>query len=146
MKTSIRSLIIDDEIANHNVLQNLLGRHCDDVIVCGNAFTAEEGRALIAQQSPDLVFLDIKMPGMGGFEMLELVDKICFDVIFITGFSEYAIQAFEFNAVDYVLKPIDYTRLIIAVERAKERIMFKKGQENGRIIHFIRSFWTSNLK
>lgn len=139
MTTTIRSLIIDDEIANHNVLQNLLGRHCDYVIVCGNAFTAEEGRALIAQQSPDLVFLDIKMPGMGGFEMLKLIDKICFDVIFITGFSEYAIQAFEFNAVDYVLKPIDYTRLIIAVERAKERIMFKKGQENSRIIHFIRS-------
>lgn len=139
MKTNIRSLIIDDEPANHLVLENLLGRHCTQVQICGNAFSAAEGCALIAQHCPDLIFLDIKMPGVSGLEMLRLIEEIHFDVIFISGFDEYAIQAFEFNAVDYVLKPIDYVRLITAVERAEERIRHKKGRINNPVIHFIRS-------
>lgn len=139
MTATIRCIIVDDESAVHNVLKNLLGRHCPGVLVCGSAFSAEEGAALIQRELPDLVFLDIKMPGLSGFEMLQLIGQLNFDVIFISGFSEYAIQAFEFNAVDYVLKPIDYTRLITAVDRAAERIQYRKGAANSRIIHFIRS-------
>ncbi len=139
MTTPIRSLIIDDELANHSVLQNLLSRHCPHITICGNAFSAEEGLMLIAQHRPDLIFLDIKMPRVSGFDMLRTMEHIPFEVIFISGFDEYAIQAFEFNAVDYVLKPIDYTRLTAAVTRAGERLGYRKKQDNSAIIHFIRS-------
>lgn len=139
MKVNIKSLIIDDEPANHIVLQNLLGRHCPQVALCGNAFSAGEGRTLIETHRPELVFLDVKMPGANGFDMLRLIGDICFEVIFISGFDEYAIQAFEFNAVDYVLKPIDYTRLTAAVARAAERLQHKQDKQNTKIIHFIRS-------
>lgn len=139
MEINIRSLIIDDEPANHIVLQNLLSRHCPQVTICGNAFSAEEGRLLIEEHHPELIFLDVKMPETSGFDMLRMIEDICFDVIFISGFDEYAIQAFEFNAVDYVLKPIDYTRLTAAVGRASERLKHKQEQHNTKIIHFIRS-------
>lgn len=139
MKTKINAIIVDDELANHSVLGTLLARHCPQVTIAGNAFSADEGCKIIARQQPDLVFLDIKMPGVNGFEMLRMIEQINFDVIFISGFDEYAIQAFEFNAVDYVLKPIDYTRLITAVERAGERIRHKKGPDANPILHFIRS-------
>lgn len=138
MKSTIRSIIIDDEPANQQVLQNLLGRYCHDVSVVGSACSAEEGYSLIREQNPDLVFLDIRMPGRSGFDMLRSIGEIRFDVIFISGFDEYAIQAFEFNAVDYVLKPIDYTRLVKAVARATERISRKK-ERNDPIIHFVHS-------
>lgn len=139
MENIIRSLIIDDEPANHQVLQNLLERHCPQVKLCGSAFSAGEGRQLIGQHCPDLVFLDVKMPSVSGFDMLRAMDNIRFEVIFISGFDEYAIQAFEFNAVDYVLKPIDYARLVTSVSRACERLKHRKEQDNSQIIHFIRS-------
>lgn len=135
----IRSIIVDDEAAVHSVLINLLGRHCPNVNICGSAYSAEEGAALVKEQSPQLVFLDIKMPALSGFEMLDLIDNVGFDVIFISGFNDYAVKAFEINAVDYVLKPIDYTRLVAAVERAHDRIQNRKNLKNSHIIHFIRS-------
>lgn len=137
MEQPLRSIIIDDEPANHTVITELLARHCPLVIVTGCAFSADEGNELIARQRPDIVFLDIKMPGRSGFDMLRRIGELRFEVIFISGFDEYAIQAFEFNAVDYVLKPVDYTCLVRAVNRAADRIALKKN--NDHVIRFIHS-------
>lgn len=136
MMTKIRSVIIDDELANRNLLDSLLKKHCLDIEVMGLAESADEGFKLIKEIKPDLVFLDIKMPGKTGFDLLKMFDKINFNVIFVSGFDQYAIQAFEFNAVDYILKPIDYTKLIVAVNKTLERISQKN---NHNIIHFIHS-------
>lgn len=137
MEQLLRSIIIDDEPANHTVITELLTRHCPQVRVTSCAFSADEGIELIARHKPHIVFLDIKMPGRSGFDMLRRIGELHFEVIFISGFDEYAIQAFEFNAVDYVLKPIDYTCLVRAVNRAADRIALKKHNEN--IIQFIHS-------
>ncbi|XZF12758.1 LytR/AlgR family response regulator transcription factor [Chitinophagaceae bacterium MMS25-I14] len=143
--TIIRSIIIDDEPANHSVLQQLLQRHCPGVTIEGHAYTAAEGLELLRTKAPELLFLDVKMPGTSGIEMLQAVDEINFDVIFISGFDEYAIQAFEFNAVDYVLKPVDYVRLKKAVDRALERKMSRNG-DHRHIIRFIQSADTAGEK
>lgn len=132
----MKSLIIDDEAANRNVLNSLLGTHCPGIEVLGFAESAAEGFELITRLQPDLVFLDIRMPDKTGFDLLRMFEKISFNVIFVSAFDQYAIQAFEFNAIDYILKPIDYAKLVSAVKRAEERINEKK---NNPIIHFIHS-------
>jgi two-component system, LytTR family, response regulator len=133
----IRSIIIDDEAANRSLLYNLLLKHCPSVEVIGTGASAEEGYALITEQQPDLVFLDIRMPEQSGFELLRLFKEISFHLIFVTAFDEYAIKAFEFNAVDYILKPIDQTKLIISVNRVNNLIRLNENQSG--IVHFIRS-------
>src|SRR6218665_1423978 len=132
----MKAIIIDDESANRNVLANMLNDHCRNIEVTGFAESADDGYRLISETRPDLVFLDIKMPGKSGFDMLRMFEKINFNVIFVSGFDQYAVQAFEFSAVDYILKPIDYSKLISAVNRAEEQIAQKN---NNHIIHFIHS-------
>lgn len=133
----IRSIIIDDETANRSLLDNLLRKHCPSVEVLGTAASAEEGYLLITEQQPDLVFLDIRMPQQSGFDLLRLFEEIPFHLIFVTAFDEYAIKAFEFNAVDYILKPIDYTKLMLSVNRVEKRIHLN--EDRSSIVHFIRS-------
>lgn len=131
-------ILVDDEPGNRSVLSTYLSKYCPDIEKVGEAESADTTFELINKVKPDLVFLDVKMPRKSGFELLRMFDKITFDVIFITAFDEYAIQAFEFNAIDYVLKPIDYQRLISAVTKAKTRYEQKKPQwEN--ILHIVHS-------
>ena len=121
----IRSIIIDDEPANRELLEQLLKKHCSSIDVCGSGASTAEGYELILAHRPDLVFLDIRMPGEDGFDLLRMFEKPEFNVIFVTSYDEYAVKAFEFNAVDYILKPLDYTRLIRSVEKAVEQIRLK---------------------
>lgn len=132
----ISTLIIDDESANLNVLFAMLKKYCPNLDVKGLANSADEGYELIREQKPELVFLDIKMPGKNGFDLLRMFSSIDFQVIFVSGFDQYAIQAFEFSAIGYILKPIDHTRLTAAVSKAEELIRQKN---NDNIIHFIHS-------
>lgn len=132
----IKSIIIDDESANRLVLESFLEKHCSSIDVIGSAESAEEGYRLICELTPDLVFLDVRMPGQSGFDLLRMFDEIPFHVIFITAYDEYAIQAFEFSAIDYLLKPIDYQKLIKSVARVEEAIRLKK---NASVIHFVNS-------
>lgn len=111
------ALIIDDERLARVELQRLLTAH-PEVQVVGEARGAEEAIALIANVSPDLIFLDIEMPGMSGFEMLERLEDVP-RVIFTTGYDQYAIRAFEVNALDYLMKPIAPARLAAALERVR---------------------------
>ena len=112
----MKALLIDDERLARVELRRLLAAH-GDVEIAGEARNGPEALKLIAQLSPDLLFLDIQMPGMSGFELLEQLDDVP-RVIFTTAYDEYAIRAFEVNALDYLLKPIAPERLAAALERA----------------------------
>ncbi len=137
----IRSLIVDDEISNRLVLRNLLDRYCSTVEVLAEATSADEGYALINEHKPDLVFLDVKMPVKTGIDMLRMFDTIPFRIVFVTAHDEFAFQAFEFSAMDYLLKPIDYTKLIKAVEKVALNIV---QNERNDAIHFVRSIDEEN--
>jgi two-component system, LytTR family, response regulator len=131
----MNALIVDDEYSNRTLLASMLKRHCPEVTILGDAENADIAHELILKLKPDLVFLDIKMPQKNGFDLLRMFDEINFSVIFVTGFDEYAIQAFEFNAIDYILKPIDYSKLITAVKKVSAKL-----KSNGsEVIHFVHS-------
>jgi two-component system LytT family response regulator len=123
----MRTLIIDDELHARSYLCELLGGE-KDVVVVGEASSGTEGLELIRTLSPDLVLLDIQMPGLDGFE---LVDRATLEkapiFIFVTGYSEYAVKAFEVEAVDYLCKPFDKERLLISLERAARRLSTRDG-------------------
>lgn len=122
---SIRCVIIDDEKNNVALLGRLLKSKCSQLTIVGQAENADEGKAMVEELNPELIFLDIQMPGKTGFEMLTEINGVEFEVIFITAFDEYAIKAMKFSAVDYLLKPIDSADLVSAVERAIARIHLK---------------------
>jgi two-component system LytT family response regulator len=102
----IKAIIIDDEMHCRKTLSILLKEYCPDVQVIEQCDNGETGVESIKKLKPDLVFLDIEMPHMNGFEMLEQCPEISFAVIFTTGYDQYAIRAIRFNALDYLLKPI----------------------------------------
>jgi len=124
----LKALIIDDEQLARDLIQNYLADYNDLQIIgeCENGF---EGAMQIAGSKPDLVFLDIQMPKLNGFEMLELIENPP-EIIFITAHNDFAIRAFELNAVDYLLKPYSRDRLISAVQKAADRIRSGKAKEN----------------
>jgi len=111
----IKAIIIDDEMHGRKTLSILLGEYCPEVQVVEQCDNGETGAEAIKKLNPDLVFLDIEMPRMNGFEMLEQFSEIHFAVVFTTGYDQYAIKAFRFSALDYLLKPIDHEELKKAV-------------------------------
>ena len=115
----MKALIVDDERIARQELRRLLAAH-PGVEVAGDARSGQEALELIPKLAPDLVFLDIQMPGMTGFELLERLDDVP-QVVFTTAYDEYAIRAFEVNALDYLLKPIAPARLAAALERVRPR-------------------------
>jgi len=114
----MRTLVIDDERLARKELISLLEAHTE-IEVIGECSNAEEGIEMIREKQPDLIFLDIQMPGKNGFEMLEELVTVP-KVIFVTAFDEYAIKAFQVNALDYVLKPIEPERLSSAIHKLSE--------------------------
>ena len=123
---TIRSIIIDDETHNIENTSMLLQSSCPQVQVVATAASAEEGIAAINTHRPDLIFLDIQMPERSGFDLLKAFPKIDFEIIFITAFDQYGIQAIKFSALDYLLKPIDREELKKAVEKAIDTITAKR--------------------
>jgi two-component system LytT family response regulator len=115
----MKAVIIDDERLARVELRRLLAEH-REVRVAGEARGGEEALEVIANLTPDLIFLDIQMPGMTGFQLLERLEDVP-QVIFTTGYDEYAIQAFEVNALDYLMKPIAPARLAAALARVRQR-------------------------
>lgn len=113
----IRTLIIDDEIRAREVLIKLLSMYCPMIEVVGQAEDVKSGTEAILKHRPDLVLLDIRMPDGTGFELLGRLPKINFRVVFITAFEEYALKAFKYNAIDYLLKPIDPEELTRAMSK-----------------------------
>jgi two-component system LytT family response regulator len=123
MKT--KAVIIDDEQNNIDNLQLLLTEYSPDVEVAATAKDAETGKQIIIGQQPELVFLDIQMPGKSGFDLLRELNNIDFEIIFVTAYQEFAIHAMKFSAVDYLLKPVDPKELQAAITRAEKRVGLK---------------------
>lgn len=115
MSTVYRTIVVDDERLARNDLRLLLKTH-KNINIVGEASNGEDALEMIKELHPDLVFLDIQMPGMNGFEVLEHISTEI-KVIFVTAFDEYALRAFEVNALDYLLKPVNDQRLLQSIER-----------------------------
>lgn len=114
----ITAIIIDDEPYSCESLATLLERYCPNVRILDICYSAADALKAIDEQVPTLIFLDIEMPGMNGFEMLQKLPSINFSVIFTTSYDQYAIKAIRFSALDYLLKPVDREELQIAVQKA----------------------------
>ncbi len=134
---NITAIIIDDEEHNRHVLSALLNKHCTTIQIIGSAKSADEGFELIKMQKPQLVFLDVKMPKKSGFDLLRQFETIDFEIVFVSAFNEYAITAFEYNALAYILKPIDYNKLITSVNKAILKIGLKS--KNDAVLQFIKT-------
>jgi len=134
----IETLIVDDEKLARDEVRFLLERH-NDVLVVGEAASAHEALALMREHVPDLMLLDIQMPGMNGFELVELLgeEDLLPYIIFITAYDEYAIQAFEVNAVDYVLKPVDEDRLAQSLDRVRKQLS-SRTLADGDLLRLVR--------
>jgi two-component system, LytTR family, response regulator len=116
----MKALIIDDTRLARQELRFLLQKN-KDVEILGEAENADQAKEMIEELKPDLIFLDIQMPGKDGFELLEILDEVP-QVIFTTAYSEFAMKAFDYNALDYLKKPITSDRLTKAIQRVSEKI------------------------
>ena len=130
----ITAIIIDDEPKSVFTLNSFLQQHCPELQVVGSANNAKSGKELIEQVKPQLVFLDIEMPLGSGFDLLQSLPAIEFEIIFITAYNQYAINAFRFSALDYLLKPLRISQLMDAVDRATKRIREKVSTRNYELL------------
>lgn len=136
------AIIVDDEKHCREVMEHLLHKHCGDVKVLASCSNGAEALVLLGKQSPDILFLDIEMPGMNGFELLEKIqhaDPIAagFEIVFTTAYNEYAIKAIKHSALDYLLKPVDKDELIQTVQRAKENKTQKASQRIDSLLEML---------
>jgi two-component system LytT family response regulator len=135
----IKALIIDDEQHCIDALKTDLDKYCGNVEVSATCLSGKEGILAIKKHRPRLIFLDVEMPWMNGFEMLEMLDHIDFCIIFTTAHDKFAAKAFRISAVDYLLKPIDVNDLKAAVKKAEEKILASEGTVNiQNLLHNIR--------
>jgi two-component system LytT family response regulator len=117
----IKAILVDDEMHGLDTLSILLADFCPEVLVIDRCSSAKKALESIAKAKPDLLFLDIEMPVMNGFELLEQFTEIPFSVIFTTSYDQYAIKAIRFSALDYLLKPVDPKELIVAIHKVKKK-------------------------
>lgn len=129
-----KAIIIEDEEISREILRNYLATYCQNVEVLAEASNINDGKALIQEHNPDIVFLDIEMPFGNGFDLLEKLSDITFEVIFITAFSDYAIKAINLSASAYLLKPIDIDELVAAVDKVQEKILNNVENVNTKIL------------
>jgi two-component system LytT family response regulator len=113
----LKTIVIDDEQDAVDFLCGALKMYCPEADVVGSATNICDGHKEISTKMPDLVLLDIAMPSGNGFELLNLLPDRCFEVIFVTAYNEYAIKAFRYSAIDYLLKPVDISELIQAIRK-----------------------------
>ncbi|HEY7288901.1 MAG TPA: LytTR family DNA-binding domain-containing protein [Vicinamibacterales bacterium] len=127
---TLRAVLVDDEQLARDELGYLLGR-MGGVEVIGQAGNGVEAVSTIGRLRPDVVFLDVQMPGLNGFEVARriLETQLPSQIIFVTAFDQHAIEAFDVNAVDYLLKPVEQARLELAVDRARRRVAVEAGRE-----------------
>lgn len=125
----IKAIIIDDEVHCVDTLSMLLADTCPEVEVTDICLSGKQGLEAITNSKPDLVFLDIEMPIMNGFELLENLKKIPFAVIFTTSYDQYAIKAIRFSALDYLMKPIDEDELVAAIQKVSSQKMLPSNEQ-----------------
>lgn len=139
MQKTLKSIIIDDEESARNVLSKLLARHSPEIAIVDQCKNVLDAVKSIKKHQPDLVFLDIEMPNYAGYELVSFFEEVNFDIIFITAYDNYAVKAFEVSAVDYLLKPIEISRLKAATQKVQTRNELKTSYENYKVL-------TENLK
>lgn len=132
----MRAILVDDETANLENLKILLNKHCPNIKVVANASNIEEAFTQVNLHHPDLLFLDIQMGKTTGFDLLNLLTEKTFEVVFVTAYDNYGIQAVKFAALDYLLKPVDPEELKAAVEKAEIRF---RNKINGEQLNFLLS-------
>lgn len=132
--TKITTLLIDDEPKALAILQSKIERLCPNLAIVGASQNPEKAIALIEELKPDLVFLDIAMPAMSGFDLLAKIDNPEFEIIFATAFDNYAIDAIKHCAIGYLVKPIDNEDLIEAVQKAAINIEEKSALEKNKVL------------
>ncbi len=142
----MKAVIIDDEQKARRLLRLLLEENCPQITAIETAEDLPKGVALINKFQPDIVFLDIEMPGYSGIQLLEFFtpEQINFEVIFTTAYAEYAIKAFELNAIDYLLKPLRHDQLETAVQKAIQQIGQSKVSE--RLEELRNTLKVSNIR
>ena len=114
----LKAVLIDDDESNLSAMSEKLNKHCPQGTIIALCENGEDGIKAIETLKPDIVFLDIEMPVMNGFVMLQKLTFKDFDLIFVTAYDHYAIQAIRFSAIDYLVKPVDIDELKVAVEKA----------------------------
>ncbi len=132
----MRTILVDDEVANLENLKILLDKHCPNIKVVASASNIDEAFAQVNLHHPDLLFLDIQMGKTTGFDLLNQLTEKTFEVVFVTAYDHYGIQAVKFAALDYLLKPVDPEELIAAVEKAEIRF---RNKINGEQLNFLLS-------
>lgn len=125
----MKTLIVDDSRLARNELKRLL-KEFDNVQIVGEAASADEAKEKLNELKPDLMFLDIQMPGKNGFELLEELEVLP-EVIFSTAYDEYALKAFEYNALDYLVKPVQKQRLAGSVSKVYDKIKKRESEQSG---------------
>lgn len=137
----IRAIIIDDEPLAIESLVLILKKRCkDDVQVIATSNSAKLGKSLIEEQKPDLVFLDVEMPGMSGIDLLRSFANPAFRVVFVTAFDAYAVEAFRLSALDYLLKPIEADDIVNVVLKLKTEIRKNENDLSAKIQDFEKFF------
>lgn len=142
----IKTIIIDDEPAAVNVLSMLLKKHCEeDVEIIAVTNSPQTGKTLIEEKKPELVFLDIEMPGMSGIDLLRSCRETNFRVVFITAFDNYALEAFRSKAIDYLLKPVEADDIINVVAKIKNDINSNEKIINDKL-DYLHTLFSQNNK
>lgn len=120
--SKLKALIIEDEEASRITLRNYLGKYCPSVELLGEADNIEDAYKLIIKHRPQVIFLDVEMPYGNAFDLLEKFDQLDFEVIFVTAFSKYALEALNLSASNYLLKPVNIDELVEAVEKVEQHV------------------------
>ncbi len=131
----LKVVIIDDELNAREVIAQTLLDSCKNVTIVGTADSVKSGIKAIELHDPDIVLLDVQMPDGTGFDLLSKISEINFKVIFITAHQEFAMQAFKFSALDYILKPVDAEELASAIKKAEETLEQKNISLNMNALH-----------
>jgi len=122
MIKKINTVLIDDEPGSLITLEGLLARHCPQVTITGSFQNPKEALNFIRKSTPDLLMIDIEMPFMNAFNLLDQVKPVKFDVIFVTAFNDYAVKAFKYAAIDYLLKPVNLDELVESINRVVSKL------------------------
>lgn len=139
MTIPLKIFIVDDEFQSRNFLSKLIMAHHSDVQIVGEAATVEAAKQGLHDTRPDLLFLDVMLNDETGFDLLQQLDDISFEVIFTTAHDEYAIRAFKFNALDYLLKPIDSEELDAALQKVKDKFSRQQLNSTDVVQNFLSS-------
>ena len=131
---NITAILVDDEQDSRETLQSYVGKYCPQITMMAECTNIEEAKTAILKHQPQLVFLDIEMPRGNAFDLLEQWGDIDFEIIFVTAFSKYAVQAFNLSAANYLLKPLDIEALEEAVANVEKRLIEKDKLNHAQIL------------